>query len=72
MHRVHHSIVNHETNSNYGSVFSFWDRLLSTFRKREDVLNIQYGLPYLREMEWQKLPGMFKTPFISIKQSSQA
>lgn len=31
MHRIHHSNRKAETNSNYGSVFSFWDRLFGTY-----------------------------------------
>ncbi len=32
VHRLHHSAVQIETDSNYGNVFSFWDRLFGTFR----------------------------------------
>lgn len=32
MHRVHHSIVARETNSNFGFCLSWWDRLLGTYR----------------------------------------
>jgi sterol desaturase/sphingolipid hydroxylase (fatty acid hydroxylase superfamily) len=32
MHRVHHSVERAETNSNFGFCFSFWDRLLGTYR----------------------------------------
>ena len=32
MHRVHHSIVIAETNSNFGFNLSWWDRLLGTYR----------------------------------------
>lgn len=32
MHRVHHSNVKRETDSNYGTIFSLWDRLFGTFR----------------------------------------
>ena len=31
MHRVHHSVINRETDSNYGFNFSFWDRIFSTY-----------------------------------------
>lgn len=33
MHRIHHSNKQQETDSNYGSVFSWWDRLFSTYKK---------------------------------------
>jgi sterol desaturase/sphingolipid hydroxylase (fatty acid hydroxylase superfamily) len=32
MHRVHHSILPHETNSNFGFSLSWWDRLFGTYR----------------------------------------
>ncbi len=34
MHRIHHSNKSYETDSNYGSVFSFWDRFISTYLKK--------------------------------------
>lgn len=34
MHRVHHSNIMKETNTNYGSVFSFWDRAFHTYKKK--------------------------------------
>ncbi|UCC95862.1 MAG: sterol desaturase family protein [Candidatus Omnitrophota bacterium] len=63
MHRVHHSIEVFETNSNYGSIFSFWDRLFSTFRKRNNTNNIIYGLNRFRENGWQGVLGFLKIPF---------
>lgn len=58
MHRVHHSDESFETNSNYASIFSFWDRLAKTFRLR-DPLTLHYGLPGFQEPRWQTLGGMF-------------
>lgn len=63
MHRVHHSIEKFETNSNYGSIFSFWDRVFRTFRQREDTKGIDFGLPNFRDSEWQGLHGFIKIPF---------
>lgn len=34
MHRVHHSIVRTETNSNFGFNFPWWDRLFGTYRSQ--------------------------------------
>ncbi|HXV28091.1 MAG TPA: sterol desaturase family protein [bacterium] len=67
MHRVHHSQDWRETNSNYSSVFSFWDRIVRTFRKRRDTRTLRYGLPYLQEPEWQTFPGLLKTPLARIR-----
>jgi sterol desaturase/sphingolipid hydroxylase (fatty acid hydroxylase superfamily) len=43
-HRIHHSQIVTETNSNYGSVFLWWDRLFGTYRDRSDLHNIQLGI----------------------------
>lgn len=34
MHRIHHSNIQQETDSNYGSVFSWWDRLFGTYKNK--------------------------------------
>jgi sterol desaturase/sphingolipid hydroxylase (fatty acid hydroxylase superfamily) len=64
MHRVHHSIEMPETNSNFTSMLSVWDRLFRTFRTREDTRAIILGLPRFREKKWQRLAGFFITPFV--------
>jgi sterol desaturase/sphingolipid hydroxylase (fatty acid hydroxylase superfamily) len=64
MHRVHHSRLREETDSNYGSVFPWWDRLLDTYRRREDVHSIRLGLDELDGPQWQGLGGMLATPLI--------
>ena len=63
MHRVHHSRTQLETDSNYSSVFSFWDRLACTFRWREDVEAIELGLAEFADAKWQTIWGMLRTPF---------
>jgi len=63
MHRVHHSRVQLETDSNYSSIFSFWDRLARTFRLRENVLAIEFGLLEFDDLKWQTVLGMLRTPF---------
>ena len=44
LHRIHHSQVVTETNSNYGSVLNWWDRIFRTNNDRHDVIDIQLGL----------------------------
>ena len=70
MHRVHHSQIQNETDSNYSSIFSWWDRLAGTFKRREDTKTIVFGLTYFRELQWQSFVGMLRTPFASSKPSS--
>jgi sterol desaturase/sphingolipid hydroxylase (fatty acid hydroxylase superfamily) len=43
-HRIHHSQLVDETNSNYGSVLSCWDRIFQTRTDRLDIINIQLGV----------------------------
>ncbi len=63
MHRVHHSTEQYETNSNYTSVLSVWDRLFGSFRTRKDTHTITIGLPVFRELSNQRLWGFLATPF---------
>ena len=62
MHRIHHSDLRTETDSNYSSIFSFWDRLFGSFRFRADG-DLVMGLETHREKRWQSLAGMLLTPF---------
>jgi len=34
MHRIHHSVIKSETNSNYSSVLTYWDRLFRSYVKK--------------------------------------
>lgn len=63
MHRVHHSVERGETNSNFTSLLSLWDRLGRTFSMREDTRTITFGLPSFREEQYQRLGGFLLTPF---------
>jgi sterol desaturase/sphingolipid hydroxylase (fatty acid hydroxylase superfamily) len=36
MHRSHHSIDVTYGDANFGSIFSMWDRLLGTYKQKED------------------------------------
>jgi sterol desaturase/sphingolipid hydroxylase (fatty acid hydroxylase superfamily) len=62
MHRVHHSRELAETDSNYTSLLSIWDRLFLSFRLREDTKTITLGLPQFREEKWQRFWGFLITP----------
>lgn len=62
MHRVHHSRWQPETDSNYSSLFSFWDRIAKTFRLNPEPETIKLGLEEYDREEDQTVKGMFKTP----------
>ncbi len=44
MHRIHHSVENEERNSNYGTIFSFWDRAFGTYLSDVDQERIWVGV----------------------------
>jgi len=62
MHWVHHSRYRPETDSNFASGLSVWDRLLGTFRLRKDPLGIRLGLDGFDEARSMTLLGMLKSP----------
>lgn len=62
MHRVHHSRWQPETDSNYSSLFSFWDRIARTFRLNPKPETIRLGLDEFDREEDQTILGMMKTP----------
>jgi sterol desaturase/sphingolipid hydroxylase (fatty acid hydroxylase superfamily) len=71
MHKVHHSRIRVETNSNFTSLLSVWDRLFGTFRLRTDLAAIRIGLDGVwSHSEHQTLKGLLRTPFVSQKERS--
>ena len=65
MHWVHHSDYQPETDSNYSSVFSFWDRIFGSFRLVSDPRALTLGLEETERRDWATLPGMLAMPFRS-------
>ena len=63
MHWVHHSDRQPETDSNYSSVFSFWDRIFGSFRLVRDPKRLTLGLEDVARRDWATLPGMAAMPF---------
>ncbi len=62
MHKVHHSDLRPETDSNYATVLSLWDRLAGTFRMRADPRTLVFGLREFTDPAWQTWWGLWKTP----------
>lgn len=63
MHKVHHHWKQPYTDSNYGAVFSFWDRLLGTFMKL-DKKDIRYGLDrYYPNEKDEDFLSLIRKPF---------
>jgi len=66
MHRVHHSVEDDETNSNFGFNLPWWDRVFGTYRDqpRRGHEAMDIGIHGFREpREVARLPGMLLIPF---------
>ena len=65
MHRVHHSVVPHETNSNFGFNLPWWDRLLGTYRAQPAAghTGMTIGLETFREPRELRLDRLLLQPF---------
>jgi len=66
MHRVHHSVIIRETNSNYGFNLSLWDRLFGTYlaqpsKGHQDMI---IGLSQFRDHRRLTLPWLLILPII--------
>ncbi len=66
MHRVHHSVEDDETNSNFGFNLPWWDRLFGTYREQprgghEGMTIGIRGYNTARDVSW--LPGLMVLPF---------
>jgi sterol desaturase/sphingolipid hydroxylase (fatty acid hydroxylase superfamily) len=62
MHRIHHSVVDPETNSNYGFNLSIWDRIFRTYRNRAEG-TLTLGLLEHQTQSPAKLGAMLSLPF---------
>src|SRR6266567_135792 len=65
MHRVHHSVEAHETNSNFGFNLPWWDRMFGTYRSQpaagHDAMRI--GIEQFRDRSELRLDRMLLQPF---------
>lgn len=67
MHRVHHSIIPSETNSNFGFNLPWWDRLLGTYRAQpaEGHEGMTIGIDLFRSRRDLWLDRLLIQPFLS-------
>src|SRR5215467_9596928 len=65
MHRVHHSILRRETNSNFGFNLPWWDRLLGTYRAQPAAGHegMTIGIEQFRDARELGLDRMLLQPF---------
>src|ERR1700724_3537785 len=65
MHRVHHSVIRAETNSNFGFNLSWWDRALGTYRAQPERghLGMTIGLDQFRDPAELRFDRMLLQPW---------
>jgi sterol desaturase/sphingolipid hydroxylase (fatty acid hydroxylase superfamily) len=66
MHRVHHSVIVRETNSNFGFNLPWWDFLFGTYRPQpvEGHEGMTIGLAQFRDERVDRLHWMLALPFV--------
>ena len=66
MHRVHHSVVADETNSNFGFNLPWWDRLFGTYRAQPGAGHeaMVIGIEQFRERKYLRLNWLLIQPFL--------
>lgn len=64
MHKVHHHYTQPLTDTNYGNIFSIWDRIFGTFAQVDDTKELIYGIDtHMKPEENDKMSNLLKIPF---------
>lgn len=63
MHGLHHSVVEEETNSNYSTIFCWWDRLNGSFRMITETHSVTIGVPAYHDPASQGIVRLLLLPF---------
>jgi sterol desaturase/sphingolipid hydroxylase (fatty acid hydroxylase superfamily) len=71
MHRIHHSAATPETDTNFATIFSFWDRALGTYRPGA-TSGAEIGLMEFRAPKYQTLPWALAMPFLRLQRAPGA
>ncbi|WP_190295286.1 sterol desaturase family protein [Mucilaginibacter rubeus] len=61
-HKIHHASEQKDTDSHYGDVFTFWDRIFGTWGKKQPH-EIQYGLAEFNEDKHHRVGHLMASPF---------
>lgn len=70
MHKVHHSRLQPETDSNFSSLLSVWDRLFGSYREKLDYSEIRFGLDGYDDDARQSVKGLLLTPILAPERPS--
>lgn len=69
MHKVHHHNTQPLTDTNYGNIFSVWDRLFGTFAQVNNTRELVYGIDtHPDPKEHDNMTNLLKIPFQAYRQ----
>jgi sterol desaturase/sphingolipid hydroxylase (fatty acid hydroxylase superfamily) len=65
MHRVHHSVIRRETNSNFGFAIPWWDRCFGTYRAQPEAghRSMTIGIEQFRDVQDSRLDRLLLQPW---------
>jgi sterol desaturase/sphingolipid hydroxylase (fatty acid hydroxylase superfamily) len=73
MHKVHHHYMLPLTDTNFGNIFSVWDRLFGTFAYVDDAKTLVYGIDtHIKPEENNEMGSLLKMPFGTYRPPTEA
>lgn len=72
MHKVHHSRVQTQTDSNYGNLFTLFDRAFSTFRRSDEAFGVVYGLDEIGPARAKSFAALLRVPFARTERTARS
>jgi sterol desaturase/sphingolipid hydroxylase (fatty acid hydroxylase superfamily) len=70
MHKIHHSSLPQQTDSNYGNILTLFDRFFRTFTATDRGFALEYGLTDSNPQHVKSLRGLLSMPFQRAPRSS--
>lgn len=71
LHAIHHQLIDNEEGSNFGIVFSFWDKLHKTLKTGDENLIIQTDPLLVNEVKVQSFFTLLAMPFTKLKRKKR-
>tara|TARA_B100001287_G_C22667702_1_gene523674 strand:- start:80 stop:916 length:837 start_codon:yes stop_codon:yes gene_type:complete len=73
MHKVHHHYKQPLTDSNYGNIFSIWDRVFGTYTYVSDSKSITYGIDtHINDRKIDSFTNLLLIPFKKLKKTKNS
>ena len=73
MHKVHHHYKQPLTDSNYGNIFSIWDRIFGTYTFVNDSKSLVYGIDtHINDSKIDSFTNLLLIPFKKLKKTKKS